>query len=524
MKKRFAKLCALFLAAGLAAGTFGARAYAYDPLTVVIDPGHDNAYHGAQYFGLAEEERNLAIARACREVFKKYPYVRVIMTRNSMENPFPGRNHSGNLHGRSSVAKKNHADIFVSLHLNADPNPARNGAMVLIQNRNWRPEVGKESAALGNEILKQLISLGLTNHGLVRRDSASGGTYPDGSPSDYYTLLNDTKRYNIPGVIVEHAFLSSKTDVDTYISGDKAKALGEADAKGILSYLGIKGGEDSLIFCSDYYLEKNPQLEGIFGDDQAALYENYYQYGAALGRASSPVFDIAYYKQMNPDVTKCYGKDTWGIVTHFLDYGIHEGRASSPDFDWKSYALANPDLRRAFGYGDKADYYDHYINYGRREGRTATGVTERVGAITALPGTADYAAVYDCDYYLEKYPDLRAAFGNDDILALQHFMKYGMKEGRQASPAFDAKYYREAYPDLNAAFGDNWAAYYQHYLKYGKAEGRVAVRPAEETETAGDTETADTAKTAETAGSAETAESTETAEDTETTSTTELSE
>ena len=41
-------------------------------------------------------------------------------------------------------------------------------------------------------------------------------------------------------------------------------------------------------------------------------------------------------------------------------------------------------------------------------------------------GGVDYAAVYDYDYYINQYADLRAAFGTDANAALQHFVTYGM--------------------------------------------------------------------------------------------------
>lgn len=86
----------------------------------------------------------------------------------------------------------------------------------------------------------------------------------------------------------------------------------------------------------------------------------------------------------------------------------------------------------------------------------------------------DYAAVYDFDYYINRYPDLKAAFGNDDLAALVHFVEYGMAEGRQASEQFNPAAYRGRYRDLDATFGDGWKEYYSHYMDYGMKEGRNA--------------------------------------------------
>lgn len=83
-----------------------------------------------------------------------------------------------------------------------------------------------------------------------------------------------------------------------------------------------------------------------------------------------------------------------------------------------------------------------------------------------------YNAVFDVNYYKNRYPDLQKAFGNDYGAYLNHFLTYGMKEGRQASETFDVKYYKSKYGDLQKAFGNNLKAYYEHFLTYGIKEGR----------------------------------------------------
>lgn len=87
-------------------------------------------------------------------------------------------------------------------------------------------------------------------------------------------------------------------------------------------------------------------------------------------------------------------------------------------------------------------------------------------------GTLDYSSIFDPTYYVNKYPDLKKAFGNDKTKLWSHFVLWGRKEGRQASNNFNPVNYRSRYSDLNTAFGDDWPSYYQHWLVYGKKEGR----------------------------------------------------
>ena len=98
--------------------------------------------------------------------------------------------------------------------------------------------------------------------------------------------------------------------------------------------------------------------------------------------------------------------------------------------------------------------------------------------VTVIPATGPkydasyYAPVFDAEYYLENNIELKWAYGNDAEKALNHFVKYGMKEGRQAKVDFDVNAYRARYVDLQQVYGDNLVKYYIHYIKYGQAEGR----------------------------------------------------
>ena len=85
-----------------------------------------------------------------------------------------------------------------------------------------------------------------------------------------------------------------------------------------------------------------------------------------------------------------------------------------------------------------------------------------------------YAAVYDYDYYKSHNADLQKAFGNERQSYVDHFVRCGMKEGRQGNEEFNLEVYKYNWADLRAAYKDDNVAYYKHYIKYGKAEGRNA--------------------------------------------------
>lgn len=91
---------------------------------------------------------------------------------------------------------------------------------------------------------------------------------------------------------------------------------------------------------------------------------------------------------------------------------------------------------------------------------------------TLTVNAAGLRDVFSAKYYAEQYPDLKAAYGNDEELLWKHFLAFGLKEGRNMSPVLDVQLYREKYADLDAAFGDNWDAYVDHFFQYGINENR----------------------------------------------------
>lgn len=91
---------------------------------------------------------------------------------------------------------------------------------------------------------------------------------------------------------------------------------------------------------------------------------------------------------------------------------------------------------------------------------------------TLEANAAELRGIFDAKYYADLYPDLKAAFGDDEQALYLHFLVFGLKEGRVMNPILDVAKYREQYADLNAAFGDNWDLYVEHFFTYGVEEHR----------------------------------------------------
>lgn len=71
---------------------------------------------------------------------------------------------------------------------------------------------------------------------------------------------------------------------------------------------------------------------------------------------------------------------------------------------------------------------------------------------------------------------MKKAFGDDEEALFNHFLDYGILEGRWANEGFDVIAYLQANTDLRCAFKYNLPKYYIHYLRYGINEGRVCRR------------------------------------------------
>lgn len=231
-RKLFGTLCILLSIVMLVCNLNVRADAANSKIVIVLDPGHGGYQPGAvkSYNNIkySESYMTLVIANAAKEELEKTGAFEVHMTRN--EDTYLS------IPSRTSLAKAVNAKALISFHINSAGSNAT-GAEVEIQNKNFRPQLNAEGKVLGESILSELNKLGLKNRGTFTRNSENNNRYSDGSLADYYGIIRQTKEYNLLGVIIEHAFISNKSDVYNYLSTDaKLKALGVADAKAIMKY------------------------------------------------------------------------------------------------------------------------------------------------------------------------------------------------------------------------------------------------------------------------------------------------
>ncbi len=240
LKKRFKKLLGLLLilagigsitACDAASGTFASKSP--EMTVIVLDPGHDSLHPGANYHGAAEEDLNYRIAKYCKAELERNGYT-VYLTRTDegcAAGAAPGAEGlRACLEHRVGVAANHGATVMVSLHLNASNAHTAGGAEAYIPNRRKDPALSDRANRVASFVLAELKALGLQNLGVKTRDAEDG--------SDYYFIIRDGKAQGIPVLIIENAFLDFDADYEAFLSTEeKLRALGEADARGIIRAL-----------------------------------------------------------------------------------------------------------------------------------------------------------------------------------------------------------------------------------------------------------------------------------------------
>ncbi|MDR1549034.1 MAG: YHYH domain-containing protein [Hungatella sp.] len=91
----------------------------------------------------------------------------------------------------------------------------------------------------------------------------------------------------------------------------------------------------------------------------------------------------------------------------------------------------------------------------------------------SLLNVQDYKLVFDSTFYYNNNSDLQTTIGNNEQKLLEHFVSYGMAEGRKGCDNFDVMIYKDNNMDLAATYGDDFKKYYEHFMDCGYNENRI---------------------------------------------------
>ncbi len=191
----------------------------------------------------------------------------------------------------------------------------------------------------------------------------------------------------------------------------------------------------------------------------------------AKGNYTPKAGDIIYFKSSRNNNTTNHV----GIVTKYSNGTVYtiEGNTSSATISTnggavceKSYSISNTYIVYICSPAYKTTY----------SSSSSSSSSTSNNSSSWLSGAAK-DMVFDAEYYAARYPDLRAAYGTDKTKLFEHFLSYGIKEGRIASPIFSIQYYVENNSDLKSAFGTDYVAAMKHFVSNGINEARVTAPP-----------------------------------------------
>jgi len=136
------------------------------PFTIVIDAGHGGLDPGAiSTSGVNEKDITLAIARKIEQLGPAYQ-IQVLMTREGDQLPGNTNTIHDGLRYRTDFANQHHADLFISIHVNAGTGYADKGMTIYLSEQN--PFFNK-SRSLGSSIIEEMKNTYSTNMEMRKR-------------------------------------------------------------------------------------------------------------------------------------------------------------------------------------------------------------------------------------------------------------------------------------------------------------------------------------------------------------------
>ena len=186
------------------------------PIRVFVDQGH-NPYGfnaGAEGFGLREQDITYLVGTYLANILNADYRFDAITSRQTPDEIL-GYDNSSSLRARTEAANAWGANYFISIHVNANVNPAINGTEAYVYSAN------SPAYYLGEQIVAEIVR---------RLDTKYNGVFV--RPSLYVL-----RRTNMPAVLVELAYISNEEDA--YLLANEPYQFAYAIYVGLLNYLGL---------------------------------------------------------------------------------------------------------------------------------------------------------------------------------------------------------------------------------------------------------------------------------------------
>lgn len=184
---------------------------------IFIDQGHNpqGVNGGAEGFGLREQDITYQVGIYLRDILQEDGRFEVRVSRNTPDEVL-GTSNATSLAARVNAANAWPADYFISIHCNANENPAINGSEVYVY------QEGSVAANLARQVLGGIVAQVGTKDNGVRVNSS------------LYVL----RRTTMPAILVELAYISNAEDAQKLVNDQYAFAYGIY--LGICRFLGLE--------------------------------------------------------------------------------------------------------------------------------------------------------------------------------------------------------------------------------------------------------------------------------------------
>jgi N-acetylmuramoyl-L-alanine amidase len=186
------------------------------PTKIVLDAGHGGTDSGATGNDLKEKNITLALVLACRDyLINTFLDVEVILTRATdvfIE-----------LSERANIANRAGADVFLSMHINANPSAAANGFETYIYNKITKAATKEKAERLQYAIHKAVAP---------RIDIADRGM-----KEANFAVVRET---NMSALLSENGFISNAADAEKMKNPLWIQNVAIGHAEGLATFLGLQ--------------------------------------------------------------------------------------------------------------------------------------------------------------------------------------------------------------------------------------------------------------------------------------------
>ena len=187
-------------------------------LKIMINPEHGGSDGGASYGGLTEKNLNLKVSKYCRDYLKDYECESFLSRENDVDMGIAARN---------ALVKSSGANAVVTVAHNAG---GGDGCEIFY----WQGDV--KSKAFAAVLEKHYKAIGQNSRGIKEsRENAYN-----------FGMVREPSKLGIPAILSEFAFLDNSADRTAIDSDEDLKREGEAIAKAVVEYFGLKKKNDSV--------------------------------------------------------------------------------------------------------------------------------------------------------------------------------------------------------------------------------------------------------------------------------------